>query len=152
MKNRLRYLHRTTAMIAFLMILTFFTSTLLVELFGDHQAILMTKTYISYAIWMLIPMMAVTGITGAKLAPNVHSGPIGKKKKRMPFIAINGLLILVPAAIYLQYLASIGQFDAVFYVIQTVELLAGLTNVILMSLNIRDGLQMRRAKRSCKTS
>lgn len=146
MKTSIRYIHRITAIVAFLMILTFFTSTLLVELFSDQQTILLVKTYISYAIWVLIPIMALAGITGAKLAPNVKSGPIGNKKKRMPFIAMNGLFVLVPAAIYLQHLAEMGQFDVTFYSIQSVELLAGLINLTLMSLNIRDGFKMKKTK------
>lgn len=146
MKKAILHIHRIAAISAFLMIVTFFSSTLLVELFGDHQAVLTVKTAILYAIWILMPTMAITGITGAKLAPNANSGPVAKKKKRMPVIAMNGLLILFPAAIYLQHLASIGQFDVIFYSVQAIELLAGLANVTLMALNIRDGLNMKRAK------
>ncbi len=69
-------------------------------------------------------------------------GLVGAKKKRMPFVAANGLLVLLPAAIYLQHLASIESFDTTFYVIQAIELAAGFTNLTLMGLNIRDGLRM----------
>jgi len=148
MKKSILHIHRIAAICAFLMIFTFFSSTLLVELFGDHQAVLTVKTAILYAIWILIPTMAITGITGAKLAPNANSGPVAKKKKRMPIIAMNGLLILCPAAIYLQHLASIGQFGVTFYSVQVIELFAGLTNLTLMALNIRDGLNMKRAKKA----
>lgn len=146
MKKAILHIHRIAAICAFIMIFTFFSSTLLVELFGDHQAVLTVKTAILYAIWILMPTMAITGITGEKLAPNANSGPVAKKKKRMPVIAMNGLLTLFPAAIYLQHLASIGQFDVIFYSVQAIELLAGLANVTLMALNIRDGLNMKRAK------
>lgn len=136
MKHSMRTLHRTAAIAAFLMILTFFTSTLVVELFGDHHAILRVKTYILYAFFLLIPMMAIAGITGTRMAPKARTGRIGYKKKRMPFIAMNGLLILVPAAIYLHHLASLGHFNGVFYTVQAIELLAGLANLTLMGLNI----------------
>ena len=60
----------------------------------------------------------------------------------MPVIAANGLLILVPAAVVLDQWAAAGAFDARFYVVQAVELLAGGTNLTLMGLNMRDGLRL----------
>ncbi|MEY8674065.1 hypothetical protein AB9G22_06740 [Francisella philomiragia] len=73
-------------------------------------------------------------------------GVIAKKKKRMIFIALNGIFILVPSAITLNYLASNIIFSQSFYMIQIVELLAGLANIILMSLNIKDGVKIHRLK------
>ena len=148
MKISLHTLHRTAAITAFSLILAFFTSSLTVELWGDHQAIARVKQGIVYGIGLLIPVMALTGITGAKLAPNARSGTIGSKKKRMPFIALNGLLVLMPAAVYLHYLASRGQFDTTFYLVQILELLAGFANLVLMSLNIRDGRRLIRNRAS----
>ena len=116
------------------------------ELFASHTAILLVKTYILYGIAMMVPMMAIAGITGAKMAGKAKKGPIASKKKRMPFIALNGLIILLPSAVYLQHLASIGQFDGVFYTVQTVELLAGFSNICLMLLNVRDGRQITKAR------
>ena len=63
-------------------------------------------------------------------------------RKRMPFIAANGLLVLVTCAIVLDRWASVGSFDAMFYALQAVELLAGAANLALMGLNTRDGLKM----------
>jgi hypothetical protein len=60
----------------------------------------------------------------------------------MPVIAGNGLLILVPAALVLDRWAAAGAFDARFYVVQAVELLAGGTNLTLMGLDMRDGLRL----------
>jgi len=60
----------------------------------------------------------------------------------MPFIAANGLLVLVPCAIFLNRLASAGTFDATFYFVQALELLAGATNLTLMGMNLRDGLRL----------
>ncbi|WP_406239937.1 hypothetical protein [Nocardia sp. NBC_01009] len=54
----------------------------------------------------------------------------------MPFIAANGLLILIPSAISLDILASHENFGAAFYCVQTLELIAGAINIALMSLNI----------------
>lgn len=61
----------------------------------------------------------------------------------MPFIAADGLLILVPAALFLAWKARNGEFDGVFHAAQGLELLAGATNISLLGLNMRDGLKMK---------
>ena len=76
-------------------------------------------------------------MAGASSEPRIAS-----KKHRMPFIAGNGLLILIPAALYLARLASRGEFGTLFYAVQAVELADGAINLALMSLNIRDGLRL----------
>ena len=60
----------------------------------------------------------------------------------MPFIAANGLLVLVPCAIALNRWAAAGTFDSTFYIVQAIELIAGAINFVLMGLNVRDGLRM----------
>ena len=60
----------------------------------------------------------------------------------MPFIAANGILILLPSAIFLNQWAAAGIFDTQFYVVQGLELLAGAINLTFMGMNIRDGLKM----------
>lgn len=146
MREKIKMLHRTCAVLAFVTIASFFSSTLISELFSSHQTVAQVKQVIAYAVWGLIPLMAITGATGAKLAPNVKMGvgPIGRKKKRMPIIAINGLVVLLPAALYLNSLASQGDFGATFYTIQVIELIAGAVNLTLMSLNLRDVFTIKR--------
>ncbi len=147
MKNTIQVVHRTCAILAFLTIACFFTSTLISELFASLQTVAAVKNVISYAVWGLIPLMAITGATGAKMAPHAKMGvgPIGRKKKRMPIIAINGLVILLPAALYLNSLASQGDFGSTFYTVQVFELIAGAVNLTLMALNLRDVLSMKRS-------
>jgi len=86
--------------------------------------------------------IAVAGALGSKLGGNTTTGPIGAKKKRMAIITANGLLILIPSALYLHSMASSGDFGSMLYLIQALELTAGATNLFLMSLNIRDGLKL----------
>lgn len=147
MKSTLVKVHAVAASLALLLIASFFSSTLLSKLFGSQHQIAMVKNVIFYAVWLLIPFMAITGITGAKLAGKVKAGLIGKKMKRMPIIALNGLLILLPAAIYLRSLAMAGDFNTVFYIVQGIEFLAGAINITLMSMNFRDGIKVSKAKR-----
>jgi hypothetical protein len=68
------------------------------------------------------------------------------KRRRMPVIAANGLLILVPAAFILQHLAASGAVGPLFYAVQAIELMAGAVNVVLLALSFRDGLGLRRRR------
>ena len=95
-------IHPVAAIIATLCIATFFTSTLLVELFGSHESIAMIKSLLVVpGLFILVPAIAATGGTGFALAKNRKGRLVERKKRRMPFIAANGILILLPAAILL---------------------------------------------------
>lgn len=48
--------------------------------------------------------------------------------------------------------AAASSFDSAFYVVQTIELVAGATNLVLMGLNARDGLRMAGRLRSSATA
>ena len=58
----------------------------------------------------------------------------------MPLIAANGILVLVPSAVFLAMKARAGVFDTAFYTVQAVELVAGAFNLVLIGRNIADGL------------
>jgi hypothetical protein len=139
----LKILHLIAGLVALLTIATFFIATIIVELWGSHQMIAAVKSFIVMpGLFILIPAIALTGGTGFALSKSRQGKLVTVKKRRMPFIAMNGLLILLPAALYLNHLAALGTFDTLFYTIQTVELLGGAINLTLMSLNIRDGLRL----------
>lgn len=139
----LKRLHLTASLLALLCIATFFVSTLLVESMGTLHAIAQLKQLIvSPGLWVLIPAMAVAGASGMGLSRARQGRLIASKQKRMPFIAANGLLVLVPCAIVLNQWASAGSFDTGFYLVQIIELIAGATNLTLMGLNVRDGLRL----------
>jgi hypothetical protein len=139
----LRTIHLLAGLLATLTIATFFSTTLLVELFGAHAAVASVKHLIVFpGLFVLVPAIAATGATGFVLSKTRPGRLVEAKMKRMPFIAANGLLVLLPAAILLDSWASQGAFDHWFYLVQAVELLAGATNLALMGLNIRDGLKL----------
>jgi len=144
----LRRIHPAAGFVGFLTILAFWTSTVLVEAFGSHQAIASVKTGILWGMIVLIPALAITGASGFRLAGPVTKGPVAAKKRRMPVIAANGIVILIPCAVYLQSLATAGDFGTAFYAVQAVELVAGAVNLTLMGLNIRDGFRMTRGRRA----
>lgn len=146
----LRAIHPIAGVIGFLTIFAFWTATFYSELFMTHEAVAAVKSMIVRGLFILVPAMAIVGATGMSLGRRRKDASALAKKKRMPVIAMNGLLILVPAAIYLSAKANAGSFDTSFYVVQVVELIAGATNLTLMGLSIRDGRAMTARKRSAQ--
>lgn len=138
----LRRIHPIAGVIGFLTILTFWSSTVFSELSGSLHTIISVKLAIPWGFLVLVPALAATGASGFQIAGASTNPRIARKKHRMLFIACNGLLVLMPAALYLAALASRGEFGISFYVVQVVELAAGAVNLVLMSLNIRDGLYL----------
>jgi hypothetical protein len=135
--------HRIGGILAPLCVATFFLSTVLIELLGTHAAVAQLKSLIvTPGLWILIPAIAAAGGSGMYLSTSRKGRLVDAKKKRMPFIAANGLLVLVPCAIVLNRWAAAGSFDTSFYLVQAIELIAGAANLTLMGLNVRDGLRM----------
>lgn len=117
------------------------------EVFGGPQAVATVKGAILWGMLVLVPAIAVAGATGFRLGGSSRAPIVAAKRFRMPFIAANGLVVLVPAAFFLAGRAAAGQYDAAFYGVQALELAAGAINLSLMGLNIRDGFAMTRRRR-----
>jgi hypothetical protein len=139
----IRRLHAAAGIVALATILTFWTSTLLAEVSGELGVIVAVKSAIPWGFLLLIPALAIAGGTGMKLAGRHVGRLVRAKRRRMPYVAANGLLVLVPAAFLLRHLALEGAFGWVFVAVQAAELLAGATNIVLLGLNLRDGLRLR---------
>ncbi len=137
-----KIIHPLAGAIALLTIATFWTSTLISELFGSHAMIAQVKSLIPWGFLILIPAMATVGATGFRYAKKRRGPIVEAKRKRMPIIALNGLLILVPAAFYLASKAQAGQFDTAFYIVQGIEVIAGATNIVLLGMSMRDGMRL----------
>ncbi len=135
-------IHPIAGVIAILAIATFWLSTTLSELFGSQAMITTVKTAIPWGFLVLIPTLVATGASGFGLARSRRTGMVGTKMKRMQVIAANGLLVLIPSALFLASKAKTGDFDSTFYIVQMLELLAGAVNITLLALNMRDGLKM----------
>ncbi len=93
--------------------------------------------------------MPVLGITGNKLAGNTKHPTILKKKRRMTFIFLNGL-ILIFLAIFLYYRANFGFIDEVFLTAQIAELVFGIINLTLIGMNAKAGLRLSKGARTRK--
>ncbi|WP_417830163.1 hypothetical protein [Thalassospira sp.] len=139
-----RRLHAVAGGVAFMLIASFWLATIAVELFGTGPQIAAVKLVIAWGLCALVPALAATGASGFKLTRGRISGKVATKFRRMKFIAANGLLVLAPSAIALAILADAGRLDGLFAVIQSIELVAGFVNLVLIGLNIRDGIRMRR--------
>jgi len=143
--------HKIGGALALALIAMFWGSTVVSELALDAATITAVKTAIPYGFLLLVPALAVAGGSGLRLARGRRGGLIGTKLKRMPIIAANGLLVLMPAAFFLSSKAQAGDFDTIFYAVQALELVAGALNLTLLSLNMRDGLRMTMRRRSVRT-
>lgn len=137
-------IHAIAGAVALLTIAIFWLSTLSAELFGDSGTIAAVKTAILAGMVVLIPAMALAGASGFSLGRGWKSPVVARKKTRMKVIAANGLLILLPSAFFLAGRAQAGLMDTSFFVVQAVELAAGAVNIALLSLNMRDGMRLRR--------
>ena len=140
--------HPLAGGVAILMIATFWLSTAISELSGSKPFVVFVKTLIPWGFIILIPALAAVGGTGFTLSGGRSGGLLGKKRKRMPIIAANGVLILIPSALFLAAKAKAGDFDATFYAVQMVELAAGAVNLWLLTKNALDGRKLTARRRS----
>ncbi|WP_437895479.1 hypothetical protein [Sorangium sp. So ce124] len=137
-----RTVHGIAGILALCIISIFFLSTMLAELSGNTETIVTVKRTILYGLALLIPSMAAAGGSGNSLASARTGRIVEGKKRRMKFIAMNGILILVPCAFVLYRLASRGEFGPLFVGLQIVELAAGATNIYLLIRMARDGFRL----------
>ncbi|HYW14226.1 MAG TPA: hypothetical protein VE871_19830 [Longimicrobium sp.] len=145
-RTTLRILHAAASTLGLVTITTFFLSSLVAEIAGDRQAIVLVKTTIAYALFGLVPVMAIAGASGKRLAGPSRAPVIVRKMRRMKLVALNAAVVLIPCAITLYWMASHGRFGGEFAAVQGMELVAGAVNVVLLGLNLRDGLGMRSAR------
>jgi hypothetical protein len=138
-----KLIHPIAGAVALLTIATFWLSTVVSELFGSEADIIAIKTTIPWGLLILVPAMAAVCGSGFALAQGRRAGLVGVKARRMPWIALNGILVLIPAGLFLAAKASNAEFDPVFCAVQAIELLAGAANITLLGLSMRDGLKMK---------
>lgn len=138
----LKFVHPIAGIVGFLTILAFWVSTIGSELLGTRDLVITVKETIPWGLLILIPSLATAGASGFQISKRWSHRLVEVKKRRMLFIAGNGMFILVPCVLFLASLASRRQFGTLFDAVQVLELAAGATNLILMSLNIMDGLRL----------
>lgn len=142
-----RIIHPIAGLVSIFTIATFWLSTAISELFASQATVIAIKTAIPWGFFLLVPALAATGGSGFFLSKGQRTGLVGTKLKRMPFIAANGLLVLIPAALFLASKAKAGEFDTAFYAVQALELAAGALNITLLGLSMRDGMALTQWRR-----
>lgn len=139
--------HRAAALTGLALISTFWISTVVVELFGAPAQIALVKTAIAFSLPVLIAALAAAGITGRRMAAGMKGPVVRGKRLRTAFMAGNAFVVLIPSAVLLALMANAGRFDAVFYGVQGVELVAGAVNIMLLIANARAGARLKRPAR-----
>jgi len=135
--------HATAGIVALCLIATFFVSSLISELSGNPDWILLVKRMVFYCMWAMLLLVPTAAFTGMKLAGKSSNPIVAEKRKRMRWVAPNGLLLLTLAS-YLYYKANLGELDQRFMIAQVLEFAVGFTNLTLLGLMIRDGFQLKR--------
>lgn len=134
-------IHVTATLVAAFTITTFFVCSLLAELNGQQALIRKVKQVIVYALPILLIAMPTLGITGNKLAGTAQHPLLVAKRKRMKIVLVNGLA-LVTLACFLYYRSQYQTIDSIFLAAQLAEFALGLTNLVLIGLNISSGFQL----------
>lgn len=134
--------HASAGSLAMLCITGFMLSTLISEVFMGPAEIVLVKHGILYALCLLLPILVLTGASGFSLGKGRHGLLLDQKKSNMRIIAITGIVVLLPSAFFLYQKAVAGQYDASFYTVQLLELLAGGNNLRLMGANMVKGLRL----------
>ncbi|MFT3939317.1 hypothetical protein [Rhodopseudomonas sp.] len=146
----LRIFHVIAGIAAFVTITRFLGTTIWTELVGSTEDVAAVKLWIVGRLPFLILSFIMVGATGFILSGRNPKGLAAKKFRRMKIIAPNGLLVLVPAALFLSWKAQHAQFDAAFYTVQAIEIVVGAINFTLLGLSMRDGLTMKGRLRQLK--
>ena len=142
-RTNLVVLHGVAGAVALLTIATFWLSALTAELVLSTAGVVAVRTAILYAVPMLLVAMIAAGASGTRLAGRSKAPVIVAKRRRTMLAAVNGLLVLVPSALFLGVRAQAGLFGAPFAIVQVVELAAGAVNIVLLTLNMKAGIAMR---------
>ena len=95
-----------------------------------------------FGLLALVVLMAGTGGSGFILGKGRKGRLVEEKKRRMPKIGANGLLVMIPCALFLNSKAAVGEFDTFFYVAQVIELVVGGVQMFLLGSSFRDGLKL----------
>ena len=135
-------LQRIAEILAISTILIFFLTSLYAEVTGNPNTILSVKTFIIFAIPLMLIFMPTIAITGKKMIKLSDSQLLKNKANRIKWIALNGIgLMILAVVLYLR--AKNHQIDATFMVLQLMEFCFGIINISILSLMIRDSFRIK---------
>jgi hypothetical protein len=134
-------IHIAATIVAAITIATFFSISLVAELSGEEAFRRKVKEGILYSLPLMIVAMPILNISGNKLASKSQNPTVLAKRKRMKIIVVNGLC-LISLACFLYYRSHYGVIDRLFHTAQILEFALGLTNLVLIVVNAKNGLEL----------
>jgi hypothetical protein len=134
--------HAMFASLLLAIIFLFFTASLVTQYWYAKDYIPAVKSLILQGMFWLIPMLVITGLLGLSLAQYRQASLIESKKKRMLWILLICIAVLLPAAYTLNSMAQEGEFNLWYSAIQFIEYIFDLIVLTLLVLNFRDGVRL----------
>lgn len=141
--KKLFTLQRISEILAVSTISTFFLISLYAEITGNPNTILSVKTFILFAMPLMLIFMPTVTITGKKMMKLSDSEILKAKNSRIKWIALNGIgLMILAVLLYLR--AKNHQLDTTFMILQITEFCFGIINISIFSLMIRDSFRIKK--------
>jgi len=141
-------MHAVAGVSGFVLVSTFVLSTVASALSGSPDLMATVKSLVFMGMFLLLPALVGAGATGMSLLGK-RTAELGLTKQlRGPRAFMTSLLVLLPTSGLLWWRSSAGTFDAVYYGAQAIELGASGFVLLMIGLNIRDGLALRGRIRS----
>lgn len=135
-------IHGIAAVAAVICITTFLCSTLISELFQNHELVAEVKHRIATTgLPVLVLAMIAAGLTGKGMARQGSRKTI-LKKKRMKLLIFVGIVVMIPSALFLDHKAGAGEFDRYFYGVQMTEVIFGFIQLRLAVMNFIVGMKL----------
>ncbi|MBN9886813.1 hypothetical protein [Salipiger abyssi] len=144
-------IHGASGAAALLVVASFWSLAFVSEFFAATDTVILLRQIILYALPLLVLALASAGGSGARLAGRSKAPQIVAKMARMRVAALNGVLVLIPAAVFLGLRAQAGDLSDAFGYVQLLELCAGALNIVLLGLNMRAGMAMK-ARKAARTA
>jgi hypothetical protein len=139
-------IHLAGAMGALAIIAAFLASSTVTELFGSPGDVRVLRHVILIGLPLLIGCMAAAGLTGRSLAGRSRAPVVRRKQRRLQIVAAAGLLVLIPCAVILNFLAGSAHAGVLPGALEITEIVAGGVNLALLALNFRDGRGLTRRR------
>ncbi|MEM6925685.1 MAG: CDGSH iron-sulfur domain-containing protein, partial [Myxococcota bacterium] len=136
-------LHAIAGVFGFLCVAAFLSATVLSGLLGSPETIALVKTWIFRGVFLLLPALAGAGATGMSMLGERQEPLALIKQQRGPRAFMTTLFVLLPCGWLLSTWAAAGQLGLAYAGVQAVELATQAFCLVMIGLNIRDGLALR---------
>ena len=135
-------LHAIAGVLGFIMISAIVLTTAITAAMGDPATMTSVGKGVFYSMFAMPVLLAAAGGTGVSMLGKRNEPLASKKQKRGPMAFMTSLLVLLPSSFFIQWRASDGLFDGIYYGVQGLEWVAGAFCFVMIGLNIRDGLAL----------